>query len=67
MQKKYSPSMKNLLKRSSFFSLSVVLFSHLAFAYEPKGLPLWRDFLKLPNNRWIWLKKSVEWMNIKPK
>lgn len=57
MQKKYSPSMRNLLKRSSFVSLAVVLFSHLVFAFEPKALPLWRDFLRLPDNRWIWLKK----------
>src|SRR5689334_1278260 len=57
MQKKYSPNMKSLLKRSSFICLLIVLFSCPTFAYEPKGLPLWRDFLRLPDNRWVWLKK----------
>ena len=64
MQKKYSPNMKNLLKRSSCFLALAVLFCHQSIAsltyYETIGLPLWRDFLKLPHNRWIWLKKVDE-------
>jgi hypothetical protein len=64
MQKKYFRNTKNLLKRSSYLFLLAAFFCHQGIAaltyYETIGLPLWRDFLKLPNNRWIWLKKVDE-------
>jgi hypothetical protein len=64
MQKKYFLSMKNLSKRSKFIFLLIGLMGYQTYGkerfYEPKGLPLSRDFLKLPDNRWIWLKKVDE-------
>jgi hypothetical protein len=64
MQKKYFLSMKNLSKRSRFIFLLILLMGYQTYGkesfYEPKGLPLSRDFLKLPDNRWIWLKKVDE-------
>lgn len=64
MKKKYFQNTKNLLKRSSYLFLLAAFFCHQGIAaltyYETIGLPLWRDFLKLPNNRWIWLKKVDE-------
>lgn len=64
MQKKWFPNMKNLSKRSKFIFLLIALMCHSVFGkerfYEPKGLPLSRDFLRLPDNRWIWLKKVDE-------
>ena len=64
MQKKYFQNTRNLLKRSSLHFLLGAFFCHQGIAaltyYETIGLPLWRDFLRLPNNRWIWLKKVDE-------
>ena len=64
MQKKYFRNTRNLLKRSSYLFLLAAFFCHQGMAaltyYETIGLPLWRDFLRLPNNRWIWLKKVDE-------
>src|SRR5690242_14283044 len=64
VQKKYFQSMRNLPKRSKFVFLAITLMCNAASGkerfYEPKGLPLSRDFLKLPDNRWIWLKKVDE-------
>src|SRR4051812_17810828 len=64
MQKKYFLSMRNLLKRSKFIFLLIALTCNSTFGkehfYEPKGLPLSRNFLKLPDSKWIWLKKVDE-------
>ncbi len=64
MQKRYFPSMKNLFKKSEFIFLLIVFMCSAVSGeerfYEPAGLPLSRDFLRLPDNRWIWLKKVDE-------
>src|SRR5262249_37421001 len=58
------PNTGNLFKKYKSAILLAVLICYSAFGkdrfYEPAGLPLSRDFLRLPENRWIWLKKVDE-------
>lgn len=53
MQTKFWNSMKNLVKNS--IALSTFLVALSAFG---KDVPIERDFLTLPNGRWVWLKKT---------
>ena len=57
MQKKFWLGMKKLVRKSSIFFTIFFLFITIAHAGD---VPIERDFLKLPGNRWIWLKK-VDW------
>lgn len=57
MQTKYLPGMKNLAKRNKLILLFLFIlhiFSCLCFGDD---IPIERDFLRLPDHRWIWLEK----------
>lgn len=59
MQMRFYPVMKKLGKRSSF--IACFLFSVCVPSFAMAGdVPIERDFLRLPDQRWIWLEK-VGW------
>jgi hypothetical protein len=58
MQRRFYLDMKLLKRRSSFWAvLCLLIFSCHSVAFSG-DVPVDRDFLRLPDQRWIWLEKT---------
>lgn len=58
MQIKFSPGMKKLGRKNKLLTLLLLLLSLAPVTSFGGDVPIERDFLRLPDQRWIWLEKT---------